>query len=137
MEIEETRLYLEPDTVIEADLGIEENGPVHAFFTAQCARYMDRFVPFREGNLARTVVDEYGVINEENVTADTIIYNQPYAEYVYYSISADGTRDIKNYTKDIHPDAGPIWDEVMWSIYEEQITQEVQEYLEEFGGSIQ
>lgn len=133
MEIQETELYLEPDSVIEANLGIEENGPVHAYFTAQCARYMDRFVPFREGNLARTVVDEYGVINEENVTTDTIAYMQEYAEYVYYGISKNGN-DL-NYTKDMHPDAGPYWDEEMWSVYEEQITKEVQKYLEEFGGT--
>ena len=55
------KLDMKPNSVIKADLGIQKNGPVHAFFTATCALHMDKYVPFRSGDLASTVV-ENGVV---------------------------------------------------------------------------
>ena len=46
-------LKLKPDPIILKELGIQENGPIHKFFTETCARYADPYVPFRSGDLAR------------------------------------------------------------------------------------
>lgn len=121
------KIFLQPTNTIMADLGLQNNGPVHAFFTEECARYMDQFVPFRNGYLAETVIKD-GIINKENVTTDTIIYKQDYASYVYHGISKNGNE--LNYSKDKHPNAGPYWDEVMWSAYNREITNNVQKFLE-------
>ena len=121
------KVFLQPTNVIMADLGIDDKGPVHAFFTEECARYMDQFVPFRSGMLAETVIKD-GVINEENFDVDTITYKQEYASYVYYGITKNG--NIMNYSTDKHENAGPYWDEFMWSAYNKEITQNVQRYLE-------
>lgn len=118
------RINMKPVSVIEANLGIQDKGPVHKFFTEECARQMDRFVPFDKGDLAKTVI-----VNgqpTENVHNDYIVYNQPYASYVYYGIR-DGR--LLNIKKDKHPDATSLWDMHMWTAKKADITQAVQNYI--------
>ena len=118
---------LQPTNEIKVALGIQKGGPIHAFFTDECARYMDPFVPFRTGALAETVVKD-GIINRDNVYVDRIIYKQDYAKYVYNGISKNG--NSLNYRKDMHSQAGPYWDERMWSAYSYEITRNVVKYQE-------
>ena len=108
---------MKPTSVIKENLGIQKGGPVHAFFTAECARYMDRFVPFDTGTLAETVIQ--GGEPTRNVKSTTITYAQPYARYVYYGISKSGKR--LNYQKDKHEDATSYWDKYMWTAYKDDI----------------
>lgn len=119
---------INPTSVIKARLGIEPNGPAQKFFTAECARQMDRFVPFDKGILAGTVVNGGQVT--ANVTANTITYDQPYAEIVYY-----GIRNGKNITihTDKHADATTYWDKRMWSVKGQDIIKAVQEYIKRGG----
>ena len=118
-----------PTSVIEARLGIEPNGRVHAFFTAECAKAMDRFVPFDTGALAETVVVNGEVTS--NVTTDTITYDQKYARYVYYGITKNGN-EMKYHT-DMHPDAGSYWDKRMWTAKGPDIVKRVQKYIDRGG----
>ena len=89
---------LKPISEIKINLGIEPNGRVQKFFTATCAKHMDRFVP-ADANLLRETV----ILNGQptsNVKADTITYTQPYAHYQYIGMREDGTHVInpENYT---------------------------------------
>ena len=67
---------LKPISQIKARLGIEPHGRIHKFFTNTCYRYMDKYVPFKEGGL-RTNVD---------IQTDRITYESPYAHYMYSGI---------------------------------------------------
>ena len=120
---------LNPTSVIKARLGIEPNGKVHKFLTNTCALHMDKYVPWDTGTLAKTVV--VNGRTTANVTNNTITYEQPYAKVVYY-----GVRNGKelNYQKDVHPLAGSYWDKRMWSAEKGQIIQEIQNYIDRFGG---
>lgn len=136
---------LKPISTIKANLGLQPNGPVQKFFTETCARYMDNYVPFRDGNLANYYIEG----------DDKIVYNQPYAHYMYIGKVMGPNVPIKNedgiitgwfspikpkyYTgKDIdysqsiargHTYAGPYWDKRMWSAEKNKIIKEVQDYI--------
>ena len=117
-----------PTSVIKARLGIQKNGPAHAFFTSECAKAMDKFTPFDTGTLAETVI-----LNGQptaNVTINTITYDVPYAKYVYYPIR-NGKRIT--YNTDIHSLAGPYWDKRMWSAKGKEIVKNVQNYVNKYG----
>lgn len=115
------RIKMQPTSVIKANLGIQPNGSVHAFFTNSCYKHMDKYVPKDEGNL-RTNVD---------VATSTITYESPYASYQYYGVRADGTHVVRNYTT---PGTGTYWDKRMWSAEKNDVITEVQEYLNTHGG---
>lgn len=104
---------IKPTSIIKADLGIQSGGPVHAFFTATCAKAMDKYVPKREGILRGTV----------ELEVDRITYNQPYAhaQYVGYT-----TGEVRNYTT---PGTGPYWDQRMWSAEKDSVVKQVQNYV--------
>lgn len=119
---------IKPTSVIKARLGINPKGRVHKFFTAECARQMDRFVPFHKGILAGTVVN--GGVVTNNVTENTITYDQQYAKVVYY-----GIRNGKNIIihKDKHADATTYWDKRMWSAKGQDIIKAVQDNIKHGG----
>lgn len=104
---------MQPTSVIKASLGIEPNGIIEKFFASECAKAMDKYVPFDEGNLAKY-----------KIQGNRIIYDQIYAQYQYYGISKTGKR--LNYHKDKHPLATSYWDRVMWSAEGNSIKQRVQ-----------
>ena len=105
-----------PISKIEADLGIEVDGPIQYFFTHTCMIHMDKYVPYDTGTLANTAYHDI----------DYIVYQQKYAKVVYY-----GVRNGKelNYHKDKHPLAGPYWDKRMVSAEMGDLVQEVQDYI--------
>lgn len=138
------KFEMNPTSVIKAKLGIQPNGPVHTYFTKRCAEHMDKYVPFREGGLA---------YDTRKIESDKIIYNAPYAHYMYEGlvmgpnipIKENGKivgwfsppKKFKHYTKAKikyhkdagHPYAGPHWDERMWSAEKGEIVWEVQRYF--------
>ncbi len=119
---------LKPHSMIYVDLGIQDGGSVHAFFTATCAKEMDPFLPFDTGTLAETAIQ--GGQPTENVKTDRIIYETPYAQVVYY-----GVRNGKplNYHTDKHKNAGPYWDKRMWTAKGKDIVRQVQNYVNRGG----
>ena len=141
---------IKPTSVIISRLGIEPRGRVHQYFTKRCADYMDKYIPLCEGRLA---------YDNRVIEADRIIYDSPYAHYMYegkvmgpsYPIKKNGIiirwaspkNKPKHYTgKDIdyskskargHPYAGPQWDKRMWSAEKDDIVKEVQELINRGG----
>lgn len=142
------RVNLKPTSVIIARLGLEPNGRVQKYFTKRCADYMDPYVPLDKGDLA---------YNQRRIESDKIIYQSPYAHYMYEGkvmgpnipIKDDGvivgwfSKEPKYYTgKDIdysksiakgHTFAGPHWDRRMWSVEKDNILKEVQDYMKHGG----
>ena len=109
---------LKPTSEIKARLGIEPNGRVQKFFTNTCYKHMDKYVPYRYGDLRSNV----------DVQADSIIYESPYAHYQYKGISKSGKP--LNYKT---PGTGSYWDKRMVSAEMEQVVQEVQDYINRGG----
>lgn len=119
------RINMKPVSVIEANLGIQENGPVHAFFTDSCDKYMDSYIPF-SGNSGGIHLRE----NKEK-GVNYIQYNMQYASYQYYGERADGSHKVQNYTT---PGTGPYWDVAMWNVEKDNVVKEVQNYVDTHGG---
>ncbi len=143
-------LKMQPVSVIKARLGIEPNGRVHKYFTKRCADHMDNYVPLADGGLA---------YKTRTIETNRIIYNAPYAHYMYEGkvmgpnipIKEDGiivgwfsppgqakhyTGKNIDYSKSIargHTQAGPYWDKRMWSAEKLDIIKEVQEFMKRGG----
>lgn len=111
---------------IISKLGVGKGGEVHKFFTSECARYMDKYVPYREGTLSQTVIKNGKPTS--NVGVDTITYAQEYASYVYYGLSKSGKP--LDYTKRFHRLAGPYWDEKMVTADMPKIEKNTQEFFD-------
>lgn len=140
-------LKLKPVSVIEANLGIEPNGKVHAFFTETCYNHMIKYTPFDTGNLA---------IDSVTLTTDEIRYNSPYAHYMYEGKVMGPNIPIKDkkgniirwfskspkyytgediqYKLDRNPKATSHWDQVMWANEQEQVIEDVEKAMERLGG---
>ena len=122
------RVNMKPTSVISARLGIQKGGPAHKFFTNECYKAMDRYVPF-SGNSGRLHLRENVSIN---IDGTAIIYEMPYARYQYYGVREDGTHQIKKHTT---PGTTTYWDKHMWSAKKADITKAVQNYVETHGGN--
>ena len=103
-----------PTSVIIKDLGMNNGGAVHKYFTKRCADYMDRYVPFDKGNLAKYVIE-----------GSNVKYQQPYAQYQYYGLSSSGKP--LHYSTDMHKDASSYWDKKMVSAHLDDIINEIQQ----------
>lgn len=117
---------LKPTHVIAAKLGIEPGGRIHKYFTERCAEYMDAYVPYDRGILAKYHIED----------ADKIVYDQEYAKYQYYGQRRDGTHVInpENRNRSKHPLATSYWDKKMVTAHMPDIIKEVQEEIKRGGG---
>ena len=116
-------VYIKPTSVIKAKLGINPSGKVQAFFTDACARYMEPYIPMREGNLRKI----------KDIQPTHITYESPYASYQYYGKRKDKTHVVnpENYTT---KGTGTYWDKKMWNVEKENVLNEVRDYMKYHGG---
>lgn len=111
---------LQPTSVIKTRLGIEPNGRIHKFFTNECYKRNDKYVPKDKGDLRR----------ESYAETDKYVYISPYAGYQYHGIRQDGTHEVKRYTT---PGTGKYWDKLMISAEMSDIVKEVQNEIKRGG----
>lgn len=134
------KIDVQPVNVIKANLGINPDGPVMKFFVSTCAKRMDKYVPYRTGTLAKYKIE-----------GNLVIYDTPYAHYMYEGKVMGPNIPIKDkngniikwiskkpkhytgadidYSSSIangHPYAGPHWDQRMWTAEKDKIIKEVQ-----------
>jgi hypothetical protein len=107
---------MQPTSVIKANLGLGRDGRVLRYAVALIAETMDKYVPYREGNLA-----------QYNIEDNKIIYDQEYAKYQYYGMSKNGKKLI--YNTDKHPLATSYWDKEMWSAEKEKVIGQIQNHF--------
>lgn len=135
-----------PTSTIKMQIGIQPSGPVQRFFQNTCYRYMDKYVPYRKGNLRR----EVDLSNPKQ-----IVYEMPYAHYIYEGIkyvmdngksayysptygfwskplSKGGKKKPSNETLNFKI-GGPHWDERMWSAEGKDVVSEVQQFIDRGG----
>ena len=82
------------------------------FVPETCARYFDKYVPYRAGDLS-------GTYTCQNYTIE---YTMPYAKRQYYG-------DGFNFSRDKHPLATSHWDAAGMSAKGAQIAREIQSYI--------
>lgn len=123
-------MEIKPISEIKAKLGLEPDGRVQSFFQDACYRYMDKYVPRRDGNLRRNV---------DLSNPSYIVYQSPYAHYMYEvrtMVDAQtGSAWARRGTKKVY-DGGTItyhtggtgarWDELMKSAEMKDLVKEVQ-----------
>lgn len=110
---------IKPVNEIKINLGLMPNGKISKFAVNNCARHMDKYVPFDEGTLAK-----YYIVDNE------IHYDQPYAQYQYYGQRGDGSHVINegNRNRNYHPLATSYWDKKMWTAEGLDVIKEIEEY---------
>ena len=131
---------MQPTSEIKARLGITPSGRVQKKFQNLCYRYMDKYVPRREGFL-RELVD----LSDPT----QIVYISPYAHYqyegklyvmdngkgAYYSPtygfwSAKGKKKHDSGRMLNHNIGGPHWDKQMVSAEMGDLVKELQAYID-------
>jgi len=112
---------IKPTSIIKTRLGIQYGGPAHKYFTNECYKAMNSFVPKRTGNLR----GDFGAVD---IQADKIIYESDYAKYQYRGYTSG---PVKKYTTD---GTGPYWDKKMVSSKMADIEKKVQKYIDTYGG---
>lgn len=122
---------------IVVNLGLDKNGRVQKYVTNTCARYMDKYVPYGQGLLRKTIL-----LNEP----DAVTYVQKYAHYLYkgilyvdpetgssfakYGVTKVPTdRQLKYHTAG----TGSYWDKKMMSAEGDKMISEVQKYIDRGG----
>lgn len=146
-----SQVFMKPISTIKANLGIQKNGPVHYYFTKRCDEHMNKYVPYANGDLS---------YKTKEIQVDKIIYNSPYAHYMYEGKVMGPNIPIKNedglivkwfspkgkpkhytgadidYSKSRargHLYAGPHWDKRMWTAEKSEVIEEVQKYVNRGG----
>lgn len=125
--------------------GLQPNGAAQRFLVSECDRYMIPYMPYRSGMQ----------IKNRYLTADGVVYNGPYARYLYYGkVMVDSetgkgpahipdvgyrfrrgavlkatSRDLE-FDKTKNPLAGAFWDRRMWADNRTAILDAVQRYIE-------
>lgn len=132
---------LEPVSKIKANLGLGTNGETQRFFTEECARKMNKYVPYKNGGLQESIF----------VGDDYIDYRSPYSHYQYIgelyvdSKTGKGAFFNENYGYWSRPDTtkipsgrplnyhtpgtGNYWDKRMWSAEGKEIIKDVEKHM--------
>lgn len=101
------KLHLNSTTKILKEHALDKNGAVQKFFTNECAKNMDKYIPFQNGALKNT----------KNVNENNIVYLMPYSRYQYYGKVMVGAAPKKVTDKSLTyfgNNRGDKWDERMW-----------------------
>jgi len=139
----EVSIKVELDSKIIAELGLENGGRIHSFFTETCYKHMSPFVP---GGTKSHI--------NQNVflDVDSITYLSPSAPYLYNGklyvdplyekgaffspsfgfwsrpgITKKATNIDLKYSM---PNTGAFWDKKMWSSKSEEVIKEVQSFID-------
>lgn len=116
---------------VKKRLGFGNSKKIQQYFTNQCAKHMNKYVPFDIGMLRRLI----------DIGYDYVEYQSPYARYLYYGklmLALNGSswakygekkyvtsKDLKYHT----PSTGAHWDKLMWSAEKEKIISDTERYL--------
>ena len=120
---------------IKAQLGINNGGKVHAFFTETCKDEMIPFIPTGDTSL----LSQNGIVTNY----DEISYTLPYAHYIYEGILYVDPETGSSYARKgqtkiptgraleySNPNTGSFWDQRMWTANGEKVIKQVQDYID-------
>ena len=93
------KVKLDPTNKILAKRKLQKGGEAQMFFTKQCAKEMNAYVPFLTGRLKDMSV---------SMGTDYVKYSTPYARKQYYTNSGKGIKNRSGLR-------GKLWDKRMWN----------------------
>lgn len=94
---------------------LEKNGAAQQFFTKECNKYMNPYIPFKSGVLKDIKVQ----VNDNN-----IIFYAPYAAKQYYTNQGLGKEGLN-----LGGLRGKYWDRRMWNSWGNTIIRNVAEFV--------
>lgn len=135
-------IKMKPTSVIKVRLGLQAGGKLQKYFTQNCYKHMDKYVP-RQNRMLRTNVE---------IGDDYITYKSPYAHYQYRGIlyvdkktgkgaffnenygfwsRPNTTKVPSNRNLNYHtPGTGSYWDKRMWSAEKDKVISETQKFFD-------
>lgn len=128
---------MKPASVIKARLGIQPNGPAHAFFTSTCFKHMTKFVPGGTSSHLNQII---------TIDPDKVIYHSPGSHYLWNGIlyvdpdtgsafaKKGATKVPTNRELFYHtPGTGDHWEKRMMAAEGKQVENELQEFVNNGG----
>jgi len=94
---------------------LNKNGGAQVYFTKECAKAFNNYVPFQTGRLKDMDVE---------LRSDEIIYNAPYSKKQYYSNQGNGKSGMNRGGL-----RGPQWDKRSWINNGDEIVKKVANYV--------
>ena len=123
----EIKLKMKPIPEIIKSKGLDENGDVQKFHTANVNRRIGKYMPHLTGTLETKL---------KIVKGTKIVVLGPYAKYQYHGKVMVGAapkvltdRDLE-YTKTYNPQAGPYWDRALVAAEGKAMTADLQRYID-------
>lgn len=109
------KIKMDSTSKILAKRKLQKGGEAQIFFTKQCAKWMNNYVPFKTGRLKDMSIE---------IGNDFVKYDTPYAKKQYYTNSGNGKHGGQR---------GKLWDKVMWINKANTILKELVNFV---GGKI-
>lgn len=108
------KIEMDPTQKILLKRGINKNGKAQEFFTKQCAKYMNNYIPFLTGRMKDMDVE---------IQTDKIIFSAPYAKRQYLFNKGTGKGGFcKGGLR------GPFWDKRAWINHGNEIVKNTAEF---------
>lgn len=111
------RVNLNPTNKILRARKLEKGGEAQVFFTKQCAKWMNNYVPFLTGRLKDLSV---------TLGTDFVKYSTRYARKQYYTNSGGGIKNRSGLR-------GKLWDRRMWNDKKTDIKKDLANFI---GGRV-
>lgn len=107
------KINIDPTNKILGKRKLQKDGDAQIYFTKQCAKWMNNYIPFETGRLKDMDI-EIGV--------DFVKYNAPYAKKQYYTNKGNGKKNIAGLR-------GKLWDKRMWNDKRKAIVKDIASYV--------
>lgn len=111
----DVRIEINSTDNILAKRKLGENGEAQEFFTKECAKAMNPYVPFKSGTLKDLDV---------KTNVDNIVYYAPYARKQYYENKGNGIGGVNR-----NGQRGKLWDKRAWSDHRDEIINKVADFV--------
>lgn len=111
------KIQLDSKEKILSKRKLQKSGGAQVYFTKECAKWMNNYVPYKTGNLKDMNVE---------IGTNFVKYNAAYAKKQYYTNAGLGDRNRAGLR-------GKFWDKKMWNDKSKDIVKDLANYV---GGRI-
>ena len=94
---------------------LNKDGQAQEKFTKECAKWMNNYVPYKDGRLKDMMVE---------IKTSKVIYNAPYAKKQYYTNKGNGKQG-----ESVGGKRGKFWDRRAWSDHGNDIVKSIAQFV--------
>ena len=109
------RIQMDNTQKILLKRSLNKDGQAQEFFTKECAKFMNNYVPFKTGRLKDMMVQ---------IETSKVIYNAPYSRKQYYTNKGLGKQGTS-----LGGLRGKQWDRRMWNNRGDEIVKSVAQFV--------